>query len=63
MTDRQDRLHELCAQVKSETDPDQLHNGITEINNILGSIISEVGRTMRSLNRRVEKKHFVSVGT
>jgi hypothetical protein len=63
MTDRQDRLHELCVQVKSETDPDQLHNGIAEINSILGSIISEVGRTMRCLNRRVEKKHFVAVGT
>lgn len=62
MTDRQDRLHELCMQVRSEDDPDQLDSGITEINNILGSIISEVDGTMRSLNRRVEKKRFVAVG-
>lgn len=62
MTDRQDRLHQLCVQVRSETDPDQLHNGITEINNILGSIISEVDGTMRSLTRRTAKQHFVDAG-
>ncbi len=62
MTDRQDRLHELCVQVRNENDPEQLHNGITEINNILDSIVYEVDWTMRSVNRRAEKKHFVDLG-
>jgi hypothetical protein len=52
MRNRQDRLHELCVQVRSENDPEQLHNGIDEINNILDSIVYEVDRTMRSLKLR-----------
>jgi hypothetical protein len=59
MTDRQDRLYELCAQVRSENDPEQLHNGITEINNILSSIVHEVDRTMSSIKLRTAKQLFV----
>lgn len=57
---RQDRLHELCMQVKRENDPEQLINRIDEINNILDSIVHEVDRTVRSLNRRVAKTHFAA---
>lgn len=60
MTNRQDRIHELCMQVRSENDPEQLHTGITEINNILNSIVHEVDQTVRSLKRRVAKKYFAA---
>jgi hypothetical protein len=53
MTDRQDRLHELCVQVRSQNDLEQVLIGITEINDILGSIVSEVDWTMRSVSLRM----------
>jgi hypothetical protein len=62
MRDRQDRLHQLCVQVRSENDPEQLDSRITEINNILDSIVYEVDRTMRSLRLRAANQmpKFVS---
>jgi hypothetical protein len=54
MTDRQDRLLELCRQLTSEDDPQELLKHATEINNILGSILSDVDRAMRSLDARAE---------
>jgi hypothetical protein len=62
MRDRQDRLHRLCVQVRRTNDPEQLHSGITEINNILDSIVYEVDRTMRSLKLRAANQmpKFVS---
>jgi hypothetical protein len=52
MKNRRDRVHELCMQIRSENDPKQLDSEISEINDILGSIISEVDWTMRSLTLR-----------
>lgn len=59
MTDWHDRLHQLCAQITSENDPELICNAITEIDDILGSILSEIGSimseidwAMRSLNLR-----------
>lgn len=62
MRDRQDRLHQLYVQVRRTNDPEQLHSGITEINNILDSIVHEVDRTMRSLKLRAANQmpKFVS---
>lgn len=60
MTNRQDRLHELCVQVRREDDLKRLDNGLAEINDILDSIVYEVDRTIRSLNRRVAKKYFAA---
>jgi hypothetical protein len=62
MRDRQDRLHQLCVQVRSENDPEQLDSRITEINNILDSIVYEVDRTMRLLRLRAANQmpKFVS---
>jgi hypothetical protein len=52
MTDRQDRLYELCCQLTIEDDRQQLLKHVTEINNILGSILSDVDQVMRSVDAR-----------
>jgi hypothetical protein len=54
MTGKQDRLHELCRQLTVEDDPQQLIKQVIEINNILGSILSDVDRAMRSVDARSE---------
>jgi hypothetical protein len=54
MTDRQDRLRELCRQLSIEDDPQQLLKHVTEINNILGSILCDVDQVMRSVDARSE---------
>jgi hypothetical protein len=54
MTDRQDRLHELCLQLTIEDDPQQLLRHVTDINNILDSILSDVDQAMRSVDAWLE---------
>jgi hypothetical protein len=54
MRNRQDRLHELCVQVRSESDLLRLYNAVTEINDILASILSEVTQALHSRNLRLE---------
>lgn len=54
MSDRQDRLHAMCRQLTVEDDPQQLIKQMTEINNILGTILSEVDEAMRSVDARTE---------
>jgi hypothetical protein len=52
MGDRQDRLHELCAQVTLEVDPQRLILLGSEINNILISVISEVNQINQVFDAR-----------
>lgn len=54
MTDRQERLRELCLYLTSENDPQQLLKLTTEVNNILGSILSHVDQVMRSVDARLQ---------
>jgi hypothetical protein len=54
MTDRQDRLHELCCQLSIEDDPQRLLKHVAEINNILGSILCDVDQVVRSVDARSE---------
>jgi hypothetical protein len=49
MTDRQDRLHELCVQVKTEENLVRLRSAMAEINDILGSLLSEVEEAVGKL--------------
>lgn len=55
MTDRQDRLHAMCRQLTIEDDPQQLIKQMTEINDILGTILSEIDEAMRSVDARSER--------
>lgn len=54
MTDRQERLRELCLHLTSENDPQQLLKHVTEVNNILGSILSDVDQVIRSVDAWLE---------
>jgi hypothetical protein len=44
----QQRLHELCSQVLEEKDPTTLIALLTEINDILRAVLSEVNRVMQA---------------
>ena len=55
MTDRQDRLHELCLQIISEDDLQRLLKHANEINNILESILGDVDRALSLLDARSER--------
>lgn len=55
MADRRDRVHELFVQISSENDPERLLKAITEANDILGSIVSEVDQAMELAAQRFGK--------
>ena len=44
----QGRLHDLCSQALAEQDPNRLLVLLTEINDILAGVLSEVNRVLSS---------------
>lgn len=52
--DRRDRLHELCGQITNQNDPMKLLDELTEIDDILGSILTEVEHSLCSVDRQLE---------
>lgn len=60
MTDWHDRLHQLCAQITNANDPELVCNALTEIDDILGSIMSEIGSMMSEIEWAVRSLNLPS---
>jgi hypothetical protein len=61
MIDRQDRLRNLCFQIRTENDPQRLLKAMTDVNDILGSILGEVDRALNSRNVRLQTRNLLDL--